>query len=210
MPETEEHQIATLHLTTGRDHHACHVFSIFPESEELFAADIHVREIISRHGHAEWRAAVLTNELHGHLGIYAIIGVKMGVRATELLHTGIDDIHVTSFAGSTPPVSCMNDGLQVSTGGTVGHGLFSVSTEKDIRPSAVFTFKNKEVHMQLKSAYTEQIKQDITTGIRMHGTHTQPYWQYVRKLAIRYWNLFDRKQLFIESIRDIPDGKKLQ
>lgn len=202
MPETEELPI-TSHLTTGRDHHTCHVFSIFPESEELFAEDIRVHEIISRHGHAEWRAAVLTNELHGHLGIYAIIGVKMGVRATELLHTGIDDIRVTSFAGSTPPVSCMNDGLQVSTGGTVGHGLFSISGEKDIRPAAAFSFRNKEVIMQLKPGYTEQIRQDIATGIRTYGTHTQPYWQYVRKLAIHYWYLFDRKQLFLETIHDI-------
>lgn len=202
MSETEELQI-TRHLTTGRDHHTCHVFSTFPESEELFAADIHVQEIISRHGHAEWRAAVLTNELHGHLGIYAIIGVKMGVRATELLHTGIDDIRVMSFAGKMPPVSCMNDGLQVSTGGTVGHGLFSVSGEKDIRPAAAFSFKGKEVYMQLKPGYTEQIKQDITTGICTYGSHTQPYWQYVRKLAIRYWHLFDRKQLFLETERDL-------
>lgn len=77
---------------------------------------------ISRHGPSEWRAGVLTNELHGHLGIYATIGVKMGIRAREYFNIGVDDIFVTTYAGHKPPISCMNDGLQVGTGASVGHG----------------------------------------------------------------------------------------
>lgn len=202
MFETKELQTTT-HPVTGRNHQICHVFSVFPESAELYAPDIQVREIVSRHGHAEWRAGVLTNELHGHLGIYAIIGVKMGIRATELLYTSIDDIRVVSFAGSTPPVSCMNDGIQVSTGATLGHGLFTVSEEKNIRPAASFSFKNKLVFLQLQPVYAKQIRQDVSEGIRLHGIHTEGYWQYIRKLAIHYWLLFDRKKLFIETIHDL-------
>lgn len=198
MTETQEIP-AKKQINTGRDQHSCHVFSIFPESQELFSPEINVKEIIHRHGHTEWRAGVLTNELHGHLGIYAIIGVKMGIRATELLQTGTDDIKVTTYAGTKPPVSCMNDGLQVSTGGTIGHGLFFVSDEKEIRPAATFSFRGNVITLSLSPLYSAQIKHDVTEGIRRYGLHTESYWQYIRQLAIRYWEQFDRKEIFYEE-----------
>jgi pyrimidine-specific ribonucleoside hydrolase len=85
-----------------------------------------VTEIIEKYGIDEWTSGVLSNELHRHLGIFTIIGVKMGIRAREYFATGVDEFTVRSFAGSTPPVSCFNDGLQVSTGATPGHGLLTV------------------------------------------------------------------------------------
>ena len=36
--------------------------------------------IQARHGLEEWKAAVLTSELHRHLGTYSIVGAKMGLR----------------------------------------------------------------------------------------------------------------------------------
>lgn len=198
MTETQETPVKR-QVDTERDRHHCHVFSIFPESQELFSPEINVKEIISRHGHAEWRAGVLTNELHGHLGIYAVIGVKMGVRATELLRTGIDDIKVTSYAGTRPPVSCINDGLQVSTGGTIGHGLFFISEEKEIHPAATFSFRGNIVSLTLSPTCSAQIKYDVTEGIRRYGLHTEGYWNYIRQLAIHYWEEFDRKEIFCEE-----------
>ncbi|MCJ7449231.1 MAG: nucleoside hydrolase [Bacteroidales bacterium] len=74
-----------------------------------------VKEIIDKYGIDEWTSGVLANELHRHLGVFAIIGVKMGIRAREYFNTGVDEFYAISFAGSIPPLSCMNDGLQVST-----------------------------------------------------------------------------------------------
>lgn len=115
------------------------VFYGFPVDGGLYAADVAplVDSAIVRHGPSEWRAAVLTNELHGHLGIYATIGVKMGIRAREYFNIGVDDIRVVTFAGHRPPVSCMNDGLQVGTGASVGHGLIDVAQVDAPRPEAV-------------------------------------------------------------------------
>jgi pyrimidine-specific ribonucleoside hydrolase len=164
----------------------------------LFAPDIAplVKDIVTRHGHSEWRAGALANELHGHLGIYAIVGVKMGIRAREYFNIGVDDVVVTSYAGQHPPVSCMNDGLQVSTGGTIGHGLLTVVTGEPVRPEASFSFKGKTLRMKLKPAYAQQIRKDVEEGIRLHGNLTEPYWQYVRELALGYWLEFDRREMF--------------
>ncbi len=62
-------------------------------------------------GRADQRTARPSGDLR------ATIGVKMGIRAREYFNIGVDDILVTTYAGHKPPVSCMNDGLQVGNGG---------------------------------------------------------------------------------------------
>ena len=85
---------------------------------------------IARWGKEEWRAVILTNEIHGHIGIYSTIGAKMGIYALELLSrlcNKAEELKVLSFAGSRPPISCFNDGLQISTGATLGHGAIEIA-----------------------------------------------------------------------------------
>ncbi len=62
-------------------------------------------------------------EFHGHLGPYVAIGYKMGSLALEKLGAKkYFGVTVDSYAGDAPPVSCMNDGLQLATGCTFGKG----------------------------------------------------------------------------------------
>jgi len=174
------------------------VFSGFPTDTFLFAKDvqIYIEEIIKNNGLSEWRAGVLTNELHGHLGIYAIIGTKMGMRAREYYNTGIDDIITISFAGSNPPVSCMNDGIQVSTGATLGHGLISVADNEKKRPVAQFSFRGQTIEISLKNEYWDQIKRDVIHCIQQYGLGSDEYWLHIRKLAIQYWKDWHRHVIF--------------
>ncbi len=189
---------ATLALLRGRPDTESRVFYGFPTDAECYASDVVpiVDQAIALYGPSEWRACVLTNELHGHLGIYATIGVKMGIRAREYFDIGVDDIRVTTYAGQRPPVSCMNDGLQVGTGASVGHGLIRVAEVDAPRPEAVFRFKNKAIRLRLKSEYAERIRRDVRRGIELHGDCTEPYWQYIRELALQYWLEFDRHDIF--------------
>jgi pyrimidine-specific ribonucleoside hydrolase len=185
-------------ILAGKPDSESRVFFGFPDDPTLYAADVApvVKKIIARHGRSEWRAGVLTNELHGHLGIYAIIGVKMGIRAREFFNIGVDDVFITTYAGLQPPVSCLNDGLQVSTGGTLGHGLIAVAPDENIRPEATFTFKNKTLRLKLKPVYAQQIRKDVEDAIRQHGNLTEPYWEKIRALAIKYWEEFNRHEMF--------------
>jgi pyrimidine-specific ribonucleoside hydrolase len=187
-----------IQILIGKPDSESRVFFGFPDDPSLYAADVAplMKDIIIQHGRSEWRAGVLTNELHGHLGIYAIIGVKMGIRAREYFNIGVDDITVVSYAGLHPPISCMNDGLQVSTGGTLGHGLISVATDESIRAEASFTFKNKTLRLRLKPEYAQQIRKDVEDAIQQHGNLTEAYWQQIRTFAIKYWKDFDRYEIF--------------
>jgi len=187
-----------LEILSSRNQVMSKVFKGFPDLPELYADDVqpYMNGIIQKHGKEEWRLGVLTNELHGHLGIYAIVGTKMGLRARQYFHIGLDDISILSHAGSTPPLSCMNDGLQASTGGTLGHGLITVSPAPPFQPKATFTFKEKSVCLRLKKKYWNIIRSDIKTGIETYGLNTEDYWKYVRKLALKYWLEWDRMEIF--------------
>lgn len=167
---------------------------------DMYADDVSdiVGNCIQRYGHYEWRCAVLTNEIHGHLGIYSTLGAKMGVRAIELFKekgVGEGEISVVSDAGSEPPVSCLNDGLQVSTGASMGHGLFSLSSSRPARVSAQFTRGSISIALSLKPEYADILHADIAKGVELYG-HTPAYWNYVRRLAIKYWQEWDRSAIF--------------
>jgi Inosine-uridine nucleoside N-ribohydrolase len=156
-----------------------------------------VTEIVTRYGIDEWSSGVIANELHRHLGVFAIIGVKMGIRAREYFDTGVDEFTVTSFAGSDPPLSCMNDGLQVSTGATPGHGLLTVRNDTVLSPSAQFTYLNRRIRLTLKPEIASKISSELKEINFVYGLDSNIYWELIRKNTIKYWKDLDREQIFI-------------
>jgi len=175
------------------------VIKELPSNPSFYFTDIEpsVSEIIKRHGTEEWTSGVIANELHRHLGVFAIIGVKMGIRAREYFATGVDEFMVTSNAGSVPPLSCMNDGIQVSTGATAGHGLLTVNNVPPASPSAVFTYMNRKIKITLIPELTEKISSELKEINFIHGLDSDIYWELVRKNSIKYWRDLDRHEIFI-------------
>ncbi len=180
------------------------VFNRFPSDREMFNYD--VRQImdtaISRYGKDEWKANVMTDEFHGHLGVFSIVGAKMGIKARDLLGVGPDELKVVSYAGSQPPYSCLNDGIQVSTGATLGMGTISLAKQKKALPSAIFRHDNRSVRITLKKEYLEKVDADIAEGISKFGLMDDGYWKLVRYNALKYWMEWDRDEIFdIAEIR---------
>ena len=163
---------------------------------DFYADDVRdiVGTCIERYGELEWKIITLTNEIHGHLGIYSTLGAKMGQYAMELLQAD-HTISVLSYAGDVHPVSCFNDGLQVSTGASLGHGLIGISDDAEKRAEAVFTCGEKSVRLRLKPRYENTVIADIKEGVALYGK-SPDYWRYVRSLALTYWRDWDRKEIF--------------
>ncbi len=174
------------------------VFESFPADPEFFRSDVkeYMNEIIDKYGKEEWRICVLTNEMHGHLGIYSLIGAKMGLKASEIFKAGIDQIKVYSYAGNIQPLSCMNDGLQISTGATLGHGTITILNDSIFQPKAMFIYRNKKIEICLKEDYKKQVEADISQGILQYGNLTSGYWKLIRKLGLKYWKEWDRNVIF--------------
>jgi pyrimidine-specific ribonucleoside hydrolase len=171
----------------------------FPDDPSFYFDDLQpfVKDIIKNHGVDEWVSGIIANELHRHLGVYAIVGVKMGIRAREYFNTGVDEFTVTSHAASEPPLSCMNDGLQVSTGATPGHGLLKVINEPPACPSAEFTYLNRKIRLTLKPDIANKIGSELKEINFIYGLDSNIYWELVRKNSIKYWMNLDRHDIFI-------------
>jgi pyrimidine-specific ribonucleoside hydrolase len=177
--------------------HHNHIIKHLPLNAEYYNDDIApIAPIaIERHGEQEWRYAVLSLELHGHVGIYSLLGVKMGLYARELLGAEAGSMHVVSYAGSTPPISCFNDGLQVATEATLGHGLIEVIHPFSPRIEAEFSTHNNTLRLRLKKEYIQLLLQNVAELKARYGLEKE-YWDEVRQLALRYWVEWKRKDIF--------------
>jgi len=186
------------------------VFNTFPVDTNLYkpAYAAILNETIGKFGPAEWKAISLTNEIHGHTGIYSIIGAKMGIRAMDYFNVGINNLSVTTFAGNDPPLSCFNDGIQISTGATIGQGLITISDSISEIPSAIFEFNGRKVRISATPEIAEQMQREIRYGVNTYGSLTDPYWLYIEDLAIRYWAEFDRTEIFSIEAMGVPAAGK--
>jgi pyrimidine-specific ribonucleoside hydrolase len=162
------------------------VFNRFPVQREMFNYDVRqiIDSAIARYGFEEWKANVMTDEFHGHLGVFSIVGAKMGIKARELFGVGPDMLEVLTYAGSKPPYSCLNDGIQVSTGATLGMGTIHLATDSITQPSAIFTYKGRSIRISLKKEYFEKIDSDINEGITKFGLMDDGYWKLIRYNAL--------------------------
>lgn len=185
------------------------VFTEIPRDPSMFQEDVRpaVNQLINMYGIEEWKACLLTNEFHRHLGIYSIAGAKMGVRAREILEAPFDSLEVISNAGNNPPLSCMNDGLQVSTGASLGRGAIRVNEGNT--PSAIFLFKDLKLTLTLKKEVWGKIKTDIGRLVSKYGGTTPEYFKKVRELSIIYWKDLDRALIFDEKMeKRLPEANK--
>lgn len=199
-------------LSYSRDFHLSArnsvVLNVFPTDPSLFRDDVspYVKEVIQRYGLEEWKACLLTNEFHRHLGTYSIIGAKMGVRAREILEAPFDTLQVVSYAGSSPPLSCMNDGLQVSTGASLGRGTIKIA-EGAPKPEAVFLYGSQKLTLKIKKEIVDKIKADIKAAIKDFGGLNPEYFAHFRKLSIDSWLDLDRGEIFDEFMESVNSGQ---
>jgi len=179
------------------------IMRVVPTDPAFYSEDMepYVGEIIAKWGDDEWFSGIIASELHRHLGVFAIIGVKMGIRAREYFNTGVDEFTALSYAGSTPPLSCMNDGVQVSTGATPGHGLLTVSNVAPTSATVDFTYLGKTIRVSLLPEIAQQISAELKEINFVYGLDSNIYWELVRKNTLKYWLMFDRHEIFtIEEI----------
>lgn len=175
-------------------------FKEFPTNPAFFNDELkpYVSKIVKKHGSEEWKAVVLTNELHHHMGLWSIVGAKMGIRAREILAAPLDNIDVISSAGTKPPYSCLNDGLQASTGASLGRGTIKVTDAQ--QPHVDFSSNGKKVTMRVKQEIVEEIERIIKDCSEKHIFQSPRYFRELDKISVYYWLHWDRSNLFDEAI----------
>ncbi len=101
-------------------------------------------------------------KLHGHVGPYLVIGLKMGNAAKEALN--IPDAEFTHLIADInvpvhPPYSCLLDGIQVSTTCTVGNQRLQFRNSQTIQAIFLKERDSKAVKITLTEQFIEQLEQ---------------------------------------------------
>lgn len=175
------------------------VLKRFPVNTDFYraeAAELIRKGIVTRYGQKEWIAVVMTHELHQHVGIYTVLGAKMGVRARELLHAPTRAVIVTVETGTEPPLSCMIDGIQASLGSTLAQKLIKVPHVSDPQIAATFEYEDRVIRLSLKPEYQQKVGNIIKKSIKQHGNLTPAYFNEIEKRCYDVWADFDRQKIF--------------
>jgi formylmethanofuran dehydrogenase subunit E len=98
-------------------------------------------------------------EFHGHLGPYLILGLRMGLSAVRILKPKrLHELHATVWTKKSPPESCVIDGIQMSSGCTLGKGNIRVLTS---RPTKAIFRKGKRTLVLEPTANTSKLLSNV-------------------------------------------------
>lgn len=99
-------------------------------------------------------------EFHGHGGPFLILGVRMGILALRLLDAqGWFDLRCSVSLPWRPPDSCVIDGIQYSTGCTMGKHNIEVEEKEGI--AADFNKMGEHVRIILRKEIIEKIRNTL-------------------------------------------------
>jgi formylmethanofuran dehydrogenase subunit E len=101
-------------------------------------------------------------KFHGHLGAFLVLGLKAGLYSNEILGKDLFVTHARVETESTPPRSCFVDGIQLTTGCTMGKRNIELMEGDSL--SVTFTKNNRQLTLRIKPALLKEL-----TGIASMG-----------------------------------------
>ncbi|MEM2896266.1 MAG: FmdE family protein [Candidatus Bathyarchaeia archaeon] len=120
-------------------------------------------------------------EFHGHLGPFLVLGLKIGLLGLKKLNMnrGSDgELHVTVMLDYSIPFSCMIDGLQVSTGCTVGNKRLTVKDSSDF----IVEFFNKRDNKCIVISIDQKILNEILDKLKTETKNSKKVFELVKKI----------------------------
>lgn len=103
----------------------------------------------------------LIERFHGHLGPYVLLGYRMGLISNEKIGKDPFCKNAVVFSGTKPPLSCIVDGIQLSSGCTLGKGNIKLVDNKE----AMAEFSNnsdKKFIIKLRDNIRSEIDKTVT------------------------------------------------
>lgn len=93
---------------------------------------------------------------HGHLGPFLVLGVKAGLRAVEVLGWNPLKMRAIIYLKRRNPYTCFLDGVQFSTGCTLGKGNIEVFDGDGIR--ALFRVDRRGVELEVRKEVLDEVE----------------------------------------------------
>jgi formylmethanofuran dehydrogenase subunit E len=100
----------------------------------------------------------VARSFHGHLGPNLVIGIKMGNHAIAALKPeSCFHLRAEVHCPARPPVSCVIDGIQISTGCTMGKASIShIVSDGPVRAVVTNTSTGESVTMRVVDGFIEK------------------------------------------------------
>lgn len=114
-------------------------------------------------------------KLHGHLGPFLVIGVRMGMIAQKFLDK---NLHATVKTPFSTPFSCVIDGIQTATTCTVGNQRLKIENSKK---EIVAYFKTLNPHKTLKITVNPQTVEELMGKLSEGVSNEELAWKIARK-----------------------------
>jgi formylmethanofuran dehydrogenase subunit E len=95
-------------------------------------------------------------EFHGHLGPFLVLGVKAGLLANSLLGRDCFKTTATVMTSPSPPTSCFVDGVQFTTGCTMGKCNIKLKKGKGL--SVLFLKEGRKLRLKLKKDVLDSVR----------------------------------------------------
>jgi formylmethanofuran dehydrogenase subunit E len=103
-------------------------------------------------------------KLHGHLGPFLVIGVRMGALARRAFSVSGDQcasLRASVKVPLFPPFSCLLDGIQTSTTCTVGNQRLTIENSKEICVSFMSQNSGKTLKIMLNPRIIEELNRKL-------------------------------------------------
>ena len=96
---------------------------------------------------------------HGHLGVYVTLGLRMGeIGKRRFGH--YKGLHARVESEPEPPMRCVLDGIQFSSGCTMGKGNIGLESATD--PAVTFEKEGRRLRVALKPGWRERIDREMS------------------------------------------------
>ena len=119
-------------------------------------------------------------KLHGHLGPFLVIGVRMGKTVKRILNLNTGDnseLEATAKIPLLTPISCIIDGIQTTTHCTVGNQKLKIeNSQKEI----VVNFKLQHSNRTLKVLVNPKIVEKLMNRISEGASNEELAWEIAR------------------------------
>ncbi|MCI4371289.1 MAG: formylmethanofuran dehydrogenase subunit E family protein [Thermoplasmata archaeon] len=101
---------------------------------------------------------------HGHLGVYVTLGLRMGAIGRRRFghYKGLNAV---VRARAEPPMRCVLDGVQFSSGCTMGKG--NISLEASPEPEVSFVKDGRTLRIALKAGWRERVDREMSKDKEM-------------------------------------------
>ena len=132
---------------------------------------------------------VALKRFHGHLGPYAVLGYRMGLAARSRFP---ERIYARVHSGTRRPLSCLADGVQMSSCCTLGKNNITVLEDAEARVE----FSDGAAHLEMTALM--EVVDDINARCDHHNEE---------EMAMRFYSLSDDDLFVVTSDRSAPFGR---